>query len=57
MPGLKSDIGQKLSLTNKELEKYGEGLPEQDKERQTFLLKVSTRELHEKQNELFFRIP
>ena len=41
MPSLKRDIENKLSWTNKELENYGEGLPEEDRERQNFLINVS----------------
>ena len=41
MPILKRDIDKKLLKTNEELENYGEGLPEEDRERQNFLINVS----------------
>ena len=41
MPSLKDDIEEKLSRVNKELDKYGGGLPEDDHEKQNFLIRVS----------------
>ena len=38
---LKRDIEEKLSSTTKELENYGEGLPDDDRERQNYLINVS----------------
>ena len=37
MPSLKDDIEEKLLRVNKELDKYGGGLPEDDHEKQNFL--------------------
>ena len=45
MPSLKVEIEKKLSTVMKKLEKYGEGPPEEETERQNFLINVSNYQL------------